>query len=1226
MNKKPAHRRAPVWLGMLLVTSMTLLTACGGGSSAPAPSVGSATIAAAGGEVLGPDGVKLAIPPSALASATTFRIARDGNGAPELGGAKAISPVYAITPHGAAFAESARVSIPFNPADVAAGTQPILLKAEPGGNWTAIRSDVVGNTVTAADTPSLSFFAVGTCQTIRDTNIPGLDPLLYCPAAHQLKLTLQDGNGAELPTPTYPSGSLSPALSIESPTVLRYTVQWSRPAGVIRSDRINVVLSGAGLLPAQQPLRDFNTPNNFTQSFSTTIDPATVPNASAPGGVVIRIKASADYTTDAFYPGCFCLRPASWTFDTEIPVRVIYRGTQPVITQQPQNQSVLAGQPASFGVAANGNNLSVQWFVTRNGTTTPITGATGVSYTVPATAVSDSGSQYSARICSAVGTPVQQCINTNAATLTVTAAPVAPAFTTQPQAISVIDGQTGSLSVVATGQPAPSISWFQVVTPRGAPQTLEPVAGCVAAAPGRGTTTSATCNLGTLTLANDSQRYVAQASNGVGAAVNSSVVAVRVGTVAVAPAITSPAEPRDQTVGTGSTVTWTITASGTAPVSYRWRTVAPDGTTYGNNVCAGGVNPGQSTSATLTLTNVPAACDGYRFQAFVTNSVSPEASSRQAMLTVLPVPAAPQITTALAARSVLNNAQVTFNVVATGNPATFSYAWTLDGGPMPRVIAGCGTADPSCTYVAQLADSGKPVAVSVSNGVAPAASSSAVITVTTNDVAASITQQPAAQGAAVGGSVTFTIGTAGTPTPDVAWQTLDSSSNWVSNGVTGNTLTLNNLTLPQDGLQVRAIVSNTIAVPNGSQGFTLTSNAATLTVVPSVPSNALTATQIVAHNNKSLVVRSDGSVWAFGPYVDPVTGGFPNTNTPTRPVRVAGLPLAQQVAMGGTYNSWVLGRDGTVWGWGFINDVKGFAQGPVSNVVTFPSPVQVLMAASTPIDRVCQVSAWGAGALMVRSDTPGGTCAPNEPRSVWFTGGGGSATSQSGGSYATPLASLAGNGVGLGLPTGRWIVEVITSRDDLGQDVVIFARANDGTVYAWGGNSNGQLGTGDTTRRSVPTVVVGWQGATRIAVGGNVTLALMPDGSLKGAGTNFGGNLGIGTASSPNVLTPTVLAAPTGASDVSAAYNQPGAMALVGGELRYWGSARRFSNSDQFTPIPIPASVTPFTAVSMASYHALAIGPGGAVYAWGDVSALGCGNYVQNVCDYTQVPQLVTVP
>jgi hypothetical protein len=50
------------------------------------------------------------------------------------------------------------------------------------------------------------------------------------------------------------------------------------------------------------------------------------------------------------------------------------------------------------------------------------------------------------------------------------------------------------------------------------------------------------------------------------------------------------------------------------------------------------------------------------------------------------------------------------------------------------------------------------------------------------------------------------------------------------------------------------------------------------------------------------------------------------------------------------------------------------------------------------------------------------------------------------------------------------------------------------------------------------------------------------------------------------------------------------------------------------------------TALSVAGYHALAIGPGGAVYAWGNWAARGCGNYDTVNCIDTQVPTLVRIP
>jgi len=85
-------------------------------------------------------------------------------------------------------------------------------------------------------------------------------------------------------------------------------------------------------------------------------------------------------------------------------------------------------------------------------------------------------------------------------------------------------------------------------------------------------------------------------------------------------------------------------------------------------------------------------------------------------------------------------------------------------------------------------------------------------------------------------------------------------------------------------------------------------------------------------------------------------------------------------------------------------------------------------------------------------------------------------------------------------------------------------------------------------------------------------------------------------------------------------------MALVRGELRYWGSSTRFANGPQLVPVAIAAPATPLSAVSVAGYHALAIGPGGAVYAWGDWSARGCGNFDSTTCNDTQLPTLVRVP
>src|SRR6266852_2000681 len=96
----------------------------------------------------------------------------------------------------------------------------------------------------------------------------------------------------------------------------------------------------------------------------------------------------------------------------------------PYITTQPANQTVAAGQTASFSAATTGTApLSYQW----RKNSVAITGAISSSYTTPATTSSDNGAQFTVVVSNTAGT-----VTSSAATLTVNAAPVAPSITTQP--------------------------------------------------------------------------------------------------------------------------------------------------------------------------------------------------------------------------------------------------------------------------------------------------------------------------------------------------------------------------------------------------------------------------------------------------------------------------------------------------------------------------------------------------------------------------------------------------------------------------------------------------------------------------------------------------------------------------------------------------------------------------------------------------------------------------
>jgi len=73
------------------------------------------------------------------------------------------------------------------------------------------------------------------------------------------------------------------------------------------------------------------------------------------------------------------------------------------------------------------------------------------------------------------------------------------------------------------------------------------------------------------------------------------------------------------------------------------------------------------------------------------------------------------------------------------------------------------------------------------------------------------------------------------------------------------------------------------------------------------------------------------------------------------------------------------------------------------------------------------------------------------------------------------------------------------------------ALRSDGTVWAWGRNSRGQLGDGTTIDRLTPVQVSVLSWVTTIGVGNTHSVALKNDGTVWAWGTNEAGELGDGT-------------------------------------------------------------------------------------------------------------------
>ena len=126
-------------------------------------------------------------------------------------------------------------------------------------------------------------------------------------------------------------------------------------------------------------------------------------------------------------------------------------GTAPSLMAQPESQSVVAGQTATFTVVASGTApLSYQW---QKGSAA-IAGATSASYTTPATSISDNGTQFKVVVTNPAGS-----VASNPAALTVTATATTPSITTQPANQSVSAGQTATFTVAASGTAPLSYQW-----------------------------------------------------------------------------------------------------------------------------------------------------------------------------------------------------------------------------------------------------------------------------------------------------------------------------------------------------------------------------------------------------------------------------------------------------------------------------------------------------------------------------------------------------------------------------------------------------------------------------------------------------------------------------------------------------------------------------------------------------------------------------------------------
>ena len=331
----------------------------------------------------------------------------------------------------------------------------------------------------------------------------------------------------------------------------------------------------------------------FTRNASNGLDitaTMTGGNLNNTGSATVSYSDSAPNT---FTFDTFAVRPSdaadsAASFDTTLfEVEFIPGTTPPSVTTDPQDQTVLVGQDASFNVLASGTlPLSYQWYYNTNSV---LTNATGSAFTVTNAQLTDAGG-YSVIISNAYG------LATSAVAQLTVNVPDQPSIITQPQDQTVPPGGTANFTVTAGGSEPLSYQWYY-----------------------NNNTLLTNATDPTLTITNvqpgDAGAYSVTVSNLAGIITSSNAVLI-INTNPVAPVFTS--QPASQVVLAGGTASFTASATGTEPISYQW---SKDSTPI----------PG-ATSSTLTLTNVQPTDEG-SYTVVASNAVS-TATSSAAVLTV----------------------------------------------------------------------------------------------------------------------------------------------------------------------------------------------------------------------------------------------------------------------------------------------------------------------------------------------------------------------------------------------------------------------------------------------------------------------------------------------------------------------------------------------------------------------------------------------------------------
>jgi alpha-tubulin suppressor-like RCC1 family protein len=251
--------------------------------------------------------------------------------------------------------------------------------------------------------------------------------------------------------------------------------------------------------------------------------------------------------------------------------------------------------------------------------------------------------------------------------------------------------------------------------------------------------------------------------------------------------------------------------------------------------------------------------------------------------------------------------------------------------------------------------------------------------------------------------------------------------------------------------------------------------------------------KVSSANFHSVALKTDGSIWAWGQNDTYQTGNNVCCVNQLSPVQVGTATDWVYIETGNDAScSFAIKSNGTLWGWGL--NLAGLL-GP-SNVSNRKIPTQL----NTDTDWA-SITVGGAHALALKTN---GT--------LWSWGNGGSGQTGDG------LGPTQFRSIPIQTGTDTWISVSGGFRSSFG------VKSN-GTLWAWGQNTYGELGLGNTIDQAFPAQIgtaTNWVKVITTSVSGlQATLAIKSDGTVWGWGDNSAGQLGNGT--NTNQLTPVQL-------------------------------------------------------------------------------------------------------